>query len=128
MNFLTKIIPSSDRSILLASLGLFLVASLLLFSASHQALDPDQNKNWWSVDFDHPTDSSTDFTIVNHTPTTDFSYSLSSGDTSTNLVSITIPSGATQTFTPAAPEASSTSLRLTIRHGGESREIHKNLR
>ena len=146
---LFKLRPSfSDASLLTTLAVMFIVASLFLFSASRQALDPNTGKNWWSVNFTNPT-SFTDFsfTIANHTPTADFSYPLSSSPSYTtpnvalsnnkNTASpeaisadtrLAIPSGVTQTTTlntPPTTDTASTTVRLIIRHGDEVREIYK---
>ena len=116
----------SDHSVLMFFTAGFCLVSLVLFSASRQALDPDQNKNWWSTSFVSPSDSSPDFSIANHTPTTDFSYSLVSGDTETTPISVRIPSGATQTLVLATPDNLSSPFRIVIHHSDETREIVKN--
>ena len=115
----------SDTTILLGIIGLFILASLTLFSLSRQALEPNQNKKWWSASFSHPTNTSVDFTIVNHTPTTDFSYSIESENTITHPIEITIPSGATRVITPVTPDSLQTSAHVIIRHGDETRDIFK---
>lgn len=55
--------------------GLIFLSGAYLFMKNNRELDPDYQKNWWTLSFSDPkSPSSMDFVIVNHTSSESFTY------------------------------------------------------
>ncbi len=73
--------------------GLLFLSAAFLFMKNDRELDPDYRKNWWTLAFAAPADASDSrFIIVNHTPSSSFTYELrgSEGLIETHVVSIPV--------------------------------------
>ncbi|MEI8103636.1 MAG: hypothetical protein WCG84_01885 [Candidatus Moraniibacteriota bacterium] len=117
----------TDKSLLIFFVASFVAAGFVLAFASQRALDLNTNKNWWTVSFANPTDATLTFGIANHSPTTSFSYTLtSSNGKKTDTVSVNIPTGNTQTVEPVTPDGFVAPFRASVQHDGMTQEIYKN--
>lgn len=122
-----KSLRFTDKSLLIFLVGCFIVAGFILAFASQQALDLNADKNWWTISFANPADATLTFGIANHSPTTSFSYTLtSSNGKKTDTVSIDIPTGNTRTVTPVTPDGFVAPFRVSVQHDGATQEIYKN--
>ncbi len=77
------------------------VACAYLFLKNDRELDPDYQKNWWTLSFATPNaPDDLRFTITNHTPNTAFTYRVTSGTVALETQDITIPQGTQKIITP----------------------------
>jgi len=71
--FLRKNAPT-EAGLVSMFLILFAVSALFLDTKISRDLDPDTGKNWWTLSFETRDPDSLEFTIDNHSESTEFSY------------------------------------------------------
>ncbi|MBP6975947.1 MAG: hypothetical protein KBB51_03935 [Candidatus Moranbacteria bacterium] len=86
-------------SFLMAGLVFFAVA--YLFMKNDRELDPDYQKDWWTLSFNTlPAPKDLQFTITNHTKTESFTYTIKDGSSILETEKIDVPKGASRTIQP----------------------------
>lgn len=116
---------TSEKSLILVFCVLFALSALFLFWKNHRELDPNLNKNWWTLSFAAPEDSQNlTFTVENHTPQTNFHYQIIANNVILKEAALEIERGTSQTVTPeTAPTSTRTSIIVTT--GTEKKEIYR---
>jgi len=77
-------------------------------------LDPDYQKNWWTLAFSSlPTPENSAFIITNHTQTDHFTYVLKNGSTPLETKEIQVPKGTSRIIQPEymTPESAATQIQ-----------------
>ena len=95
------------NSFLKRHLSSFLIAGIIFFSVAFlfmkndRELDPDYQKNWWTLDFSTlPTSENSSFIITNHTQTDRFTYTLKNGSVILETQEVRVPKGASRIIQP----------------------------
>ena len=121
MNFLR-----SEKFLILVFCALFAASSSFLFWQNEQELDPNQGKNWWTLSFATPEDTTNiDFIIENHSRETSFRYQIMADKNILEEATIKIPSGASQTVLPAPLIQTDSRTTITVTTGTEKKEIYR---
>lgn len=116
----------SEKGILIIFCALFAISSLFLFFQNSRALDPDYQKNWWTLSFAAPEErTNLDFIIENHSQETEFHYQIVAGKEILLEQSVSVGRSSAATVTLALP--ASTDARTTVRvtASGETQEIYR---
>lgn len=83
-----------DTTLLISFAVITLVAFFTLgYFIDRHSLDPDYQKNWWSIAFTDPKDDSLDFTIANHSDQTMFTYTITRNKQEITRNTLDIPKG-----------------------------------
>lgn len=117
-NGLMRRIPEPVRPVLMV-VALFVVASGFLFFHIDAGLDPDRGKDWWTIAFDARDSASLDFTVTNHAPAHDFTYTVTAdADGTVDSGSFSVATGDRKTIkTVPAPEAERSVVTVTASDG-----------
>ncbi len=82
--------------------GLIFFATAFLFMKNDRELDPNYQKNWWTLAFSRlPASSDLSFIITNHTKTDRFTYTLKNNTVTLETKEISIPQGTSRIIQPA---------------------------
>ncbi|MBP6975659.1 MAG: hypothetical protein KBB51_02395 [Candidatus Moranbacteria bacterium] len=88
--------------------GLIFFAAAYLFMKNDRELDPDYQKNWWTISFAIlPVPENPAFIIANHTKTEDFTYTITLGSETIETGEVSVPKGASRTIQPEYPSRAS---------------------
>ena len=88
--------------------GLIFFATAYLFMKNDRELDPDYQKNWWTLSFAIlPVPENPAFIIANHTKTEDFTYTVTIGSETVETTNVSVPKGASRTIQPEYPSRAS---------------------
>jgi hypothetical protein len=117
MNQTTKII-----SLILV---LFVLSSFFLFGKSNQGLNPDYQKNWWSVSFAYAENTDLSFIIENHSANNNFSWEIISEKDTLKKGEIAVARGEKKNI---ELDLSNLKNKILVRvsDGKTSQEIYKN--
>lgn len=81
--------------------GLIFFAVAFLFMKNDRELDPNYQKNWWTLAFATlPAPSNLSFIITNHTNTESFTYTIKNDSTLLETQEIRVPRGASLIIQP----------------------------
>lgn len=81
--------------------GLIFFAVAFLFMKNDRELDPNYQKNWWTLAFTAlPAPADLSFVITNHTQTESFTYTIKSGTTTLETQEIRVPRGTSLVIQP----------------------------
>ncbi len=81
--------------------GLIFFAVAFLFMKNDRELDPDYQKNWWTLAFATlPAPVNPSFVITNHTKTESFTYTIKSGAVTLETQEIRVPRGTSRVIQP----------------------------
>lgn len=118
-----------QKRIIIFIVALFLLSSVYLFYSSGKAIDPDYQKDFWSVYFTNPKINDFNFTIENHSNNTNFHWEAYDGKIKTTEGDAIIKKGETRKL-DVNSKIGSIHDKLTIRvlTGKEEREIYKNFK
>lgn len=84
--------------------GLIFFTMAFLFMKNDRELDPDYQKNWWTLHFSAlPLPDDLSFVITNHTPSERFTYTLKDGTTTLETQEVSVPKGSSRVIVPASP-------------------------
>jgi hypothetical protein len=116
-----------QKKIILLIILLFFLSSAWLFSISKRAIDPDYNKNFWTLSFSNPKNDDLNFVIENHSDRTDFHWEVLKDKEKLKEGDIKIEKGKNAQVQPSSAEPQSSS-KITIRvsSGDQRKEIYKN--
>lgn len=117
MNQTTKII----YSILL----LFILSSFFLFWKNDQGLNPDYQKNWWSVYFAYAKNADLSFVIENHSANNNFSWEIISEKDTLKKDNVSVARGEKKNIELDLSNLTNNIL-VRISDGKENQEIYKN--
>lgn len=88
--------------------GLVFFAAAYLFMKNDRELDPDYQKNWWTLSFATlPVSEDLRFIITNHTKTESFTYTVRDGSDTLETKKIDVPKGTSRTIRPEYPSRAS---------------------
>jgi hypothetical protein len=96
---------------------------------NERGLDPNQDKNWWSLSFAEPVkETSLVFVISNHTTTDRFRYTISADKKTLAEGEIKVEPGADMTHVPSMnfmPQSGR--ITITVSHDGREETINRSL-
>ena len=117
-----------QKKIIIFIAGLFLLSSIYLFYVSAKAVDPNYQKNFWSVYFSNPKSIDFNFTIENYSDNTKFHWEAYDGKIKKTEGDSIIKKGETRKL-DVNSKIGGIEDKLTIKviSGGEEIEIYKNL-
>lgn len=107
-------------------LTLFVISSVFLFWKNEQGLNPDYQKDWWSVSFAYATNTDLSFTIENHSANINFSWEIISERDILKKGDIIVAQGEKKNIAVDLSNLKNKVL-VQVSDGRESREIYKNL-
>lgn len=123
---LWKKLSMSQKFVLLVTLFLFFLSAYFVFWKNQTTRDPDEGKSWWIAAFsDVEASNSLSFIIENHTPTTDFSYRITHGDSLIYEERLVIPSGSLKAIDIPSLDTPARENRITITHADETRTLYR---
>ena len=95
--------------------GLVFLSSAYLFMKNDRELDPNYQKNWWTIAFVEPdTPSSLDFVLENHTLSNTFIYEIWSENALLETQTVEIPSGHNTTILVSNHDALDTKKTIRV--------------
>lgn len=119
----------TEKRLAISLFILFALSAAYLFAVNERGLDPDQEKNWWSLSFAEPAnESSLVFIISNHTATDRFHYAISNDGNVLIEGELSIEPGNDFTQVPSAvirPTAGR--VTITVTHEGREETIYRSL-
>jgi hypothetical protein len=108
---------------------LFIACSIWLFAVSSDYLDPDKNKNWWTIYFSEPkSDENLNFIIENHSDMNNFRWIILEDRAPIKDSDISIKKGENNIIEFAIPQ--NTDIKkytVEVYQGEEKKEIYKNI-
>jgi hypothetical protein len=115
--------------VLIFSAILFAVSAVWLSYASQRHMDPNYQKNWWSLSFSDPKGRSMDFIISNHSPQTTFHWQILADKTVVNENDVAIAKGESKTVPVITTDFQDKKITILVTHISDSdkKEIYKNL-
>lgn len=118
-------IKNQTQKIIYFILALFILSSVFLFWKNEQGLNPDYQKDWWSVYFAYATNTDLSFVIENHSIQNNFSWEIISGQDSIKKGDLTIARGEKKNI---EIDLSNLKNKIIVRvsDGKASQEIYKN--
>lgn len=120
-----------SKKIILLIVAMFLLSSLWLSYISQKQMNPDYQKDWWTLSFDSPKSSSLDFVITNHSKGSNFHWQLLAGTTSLKEGDVSLQPGQNKTVSISPEVAASNSDKkntIIVTDAKKSvKEIYKNL-
>lgn len=106
-------------------LVLFVLSSVFLFWKSNQGLNPDHQKDWWTVSFENAQSADVSFTVENHSANNNFSWEIISGKEIIQEGVETITQGEKKNITVDLSNLKN-KIIVRISDGKASQEIYKN--
>lgn len=120
-----KIIFSEKHLVIIFS-ALFLMSASFLFWQNERELDPNQGKDWWTLSFADPKDpNNLDFTVENHSNTTEFTYQILSEKQVLLTGNISTKPGTDITIRREVTAPSSARVSIIVSDGIEKKEIYR---
>lgn len=116
---------SADSIPVLVTSVLFVIASGFLFFSVDRELDPDLNKNWWTVSFDSRASDSTDFTVENHSLSDRFTYIVTRNRETVDAGELSVARGARKTVSPIVPVLPGRTTVSVSSSDGTKKEIYR---
>lgn len=96
--------------------GLIFFAAAYLFMKNDRELDPDYQKNWWTLSFATlPIPENLEFMITNHTKTERFTYTVTIGSDTVETGEVSVPQGTRRTIQPEHPPQESDATRIHVK-------------
>lgn len=93
--------------------GLIFFATAFLFMKNDRELDPNYQKNWWTLAFSRlPASSDLSFIITNHTKTDRFTYTLKNDTSTLETKEVSIPQGTSRIIQPEYSPQESDSMEI----------------
>lgn len=117
---------SQTTKIISFILILFVLSSFFLFWKSDQGLNPDYQKDWWSVSFAYAENTDLSFIIENHSANDNFSWEIISGKDTLQKGENTVARGEKKNI---EIDLSNLTNKIIVRvsDGKKSQDIYKNL-
>jgi hypothetical protein len=105
---------------------LFAVSVTFLFWQSERELNPDRNKNWWTLAFavpQKPDDLS--FVVENHSDRNNFQYKVIANKETLAEGMFDVQRGETKTISPTLTAVSDIRTSIVVTDGKEQKEIYR---
>ncbi|MFZ1654432.1 MAG: hypothetical protein WAT84_01215 [Candidatus Moraniibacteriota bacterium] len=119
----------TEKCLVVSLFFLFALSAAYLFSVNERGLDPDQDKDWWSLAFAVPeTPDDLSFIITNHTAAERFQYTVSAEDRTLVEGEVSVTPSASLTLVPsidALPQSGR--ITITVSHDGKAESIYRAL-
>jgi hypothetical protein len=115
------------KNIIYGCIILIVLSFICLTIRVNQAKDANVNKNWWVLSFVQPDSDVLDFTIENHTNSTQFTYEIQQPNNEPLKRTLVIEKGDTKEVSVASSsESSSDETRITVwTQENDKKEISK---
>lgn len=115
----------ADSRTVFAVLAFCTIASLFLFIRIDRSLDPDLDKDWWTLSFQRRDSGSLSFTVANHSRSSNFSYTVTHDRESIDAGSFVIEPGSERTVTPSVPALPGRTIVSVSNEDGTTQEIYR---
>lgn len=116
----------SEKHLILVFCLLFAISSLFLFWKNETELDPNYQKNWWTLSFAEPENiESLNFTIENHSDTKAFRYQLLIGKQIGPEQTIEVPKGERKTVMVETKATDGLRTSVRVFTDEEKKEIYR---
>ncbi|NTW14884.1 MAG: hypothetical protein HGA38_00770 [Candidatus Moranbacteria bacterium] len=103
----------------------FVVASGILFFLVDRGLDPDLNKDWWTLSFETRDQSSLSFRITNHSSASRFEYVVSDPIGTVDSGSVTTDKGSESLITVPTPAGSGRTTVIVTPENGMPKSVYR---
>ena len=104
----------------------FAASALFLFWQNERELDPNRNKNWWTLAFAAPQESdSLSFIVENHSDQNNFRYKIIANKETLAEETLEIKRGETKTISPILTAVSDIRTSVIVTDGKEQKEIYR---
>ncbi len=104
----------------------FILASAFLFQINVKELDPNFEKNWWTVSLASPAEEeSLAFTIDNHSVHTTFMYEIMVGKNTIAKESFEVKKQEQTTITPPFLRKQSERVKIIVTTDNEKKELYR---
>lgn len=114
------------KNMIILSLGIFMLASFFFLALTEKnQRDLDLNKNWWSLYFEDPQESSLDFTIENHSDSEDFHWETYLEKSKTFEQDVRISKGESRKISVSSMDLENKKVLIRVSNGVETKEIYK---
>lgn len=101
---------------------LFATSVIFLDTKIGRDLDPDTDKEWWTLSFETRNPSSLEFAIENHSENTDFSYEVTRDRIVLDEGAVSVGRGERKTITPSGSGDTAGRTTITVESGDDSKK------
>ncbi|HBI33665.1 MAG TPA: hypothetical protein DEA43_03540 [Candidatus Moranbacteria bacterium] len=116
----------NNRLIILAT-SFFLLTSFVFLSVIEKKQADINTKNVWMIYFENPKDKSLNFTIENHSLSTNFHWEILADKDSVTQGNSVIANGAKKTIPVSSDGITNKKITVIITSDGNTKEIYKSL-
>ncbi len=119
----------TEKRLWLSLFFLFSLTTGYLFLMNERGLDPNREKNWWSLSFAEPREeTSLVFVVSNHTASNIFRYTISSDGRMLTEGELSVAPGTDFTHAPTVDfPPQSDRITITVSHEGRDETIYRSL-
>jgi hypothetical protein len=116
----------SQKTLILIFIVLFSASALFLFWRNERELDPNRNKNWWTLAFVAPQESNNlSFIVENHSDQNNFQYKIITNKETLTDGIFEVPRGETKTISPSLITLPNARTSIVVTDGKGQKEIYK---
>lgn len=107
---------------------MFLFSAIWLSLVSQKQMDPDYQKNWWTLSFSAPKNDSVDFMIANHSPQKTFHWKIIINKETIKEGDFEIETGKTRTVPVSSANIKDSKITISVTdQENNKKEIYKRL-
>jgi hypothetical protein len=126
MNNINNFYMHSQKFLIIIFFIFFAASALFLFWQNERELDPNRNKNWWTLAFAAPQESNNlSFIVENHSDQNNFRYKIIANKETFIEETLEIKRGETKTISPSVAAIPNTRISVIVTNGKEQKEIYK---
>lgn len=116
----------SQKFLIAIFIVFFAASALFLFWQNERELDPNRNKNWWTLAFAEPQESNNlSFILENHSDQDNFQYKIIANKKTLAEETFQVPRGETKTISPSLTANSVIRTSIVVTNGKEQTEIYR---
>ncbi len=107
---------------------MFLFSAIWLSHISQKQMDPDYQKNWWTLSFDDPKDNSVNFVIANHSSQKTFHWKIMINKKTIKEGDLEVETGKTRTVPVSSANIKDSKITISVTdQENNKKEIYKKL-
>ncbi|HLC95561.1 MAG TPA: hypothetical protein VJH89_03685 [Patescibacteria group bacterium] len=116
----------SHKTLIIVFLALFSFSTFFLFWQNAREMDPERNKDWWTLAFATPLEAN-DFSFIleNHSNNTRFDYTILANKKVLLTESFIVTRGDSITITPPLAAHPDTRITIMVTDGQDTKEIYR---
>lgn len=116
----------SQKTLIAIFFIFFAASALFLFWQNERELDPNRNKNWWTLAFAAPQESDNlSFIVENHSDQNNFRYKVIGNKETLADETFEVPRGETKTISPSLTTDPTIRTSIVVTNGKEQKEIYR---